>query len=38
MKYTSSIEIGLPREKWSSWSPTRRTCRSGCAAWYCTSR
>jgi hypothetical protein len=32
MTYTTSIEIGLPREKVVQLVADRRTCRSGCAA------
>ncbi len=37
MKYTTSIEIDLPREVVQLISDPRR-CQSGCGAWCCTSR
>ena len=38
MKYTVSIEIALPREQVVQLLADPHTYRSGCAAWFCTSR
>jgi len=38
VKYTVSIEIALPREQVVQLLADPHTYRSGCAAWFCTSR
>jgi len=38
VKYTVSIEIALPREQVVQLLADPHTDRSGCAAWFCTSR